>query len=265
MQYKKIPLHETDENIYLECYIPDIIGNYRRKAMLVIPGGGYHMVCSDREGEPIAQAFIPHGFAAFVLHYSVGQKRPFPAQLIEATKAIVHIKDHAEEYGIDPEQVFTVGFSAGGHLACSTGTLWKHPAVYEALNIPYGYNKPKGMILLYPVINGHYPSFQNLFCTQQPTEEQLKQGYLELHVDEDTVPAFIMHTANDQLVPVSNSLSFAKAMSDKNIPFEMHIYPDAPHGVALGNAITAGKLDKHNNPAIAQWINHAATWAENVE
>lgn len=265
MLHQKIPLDAEDERVFLEAYVPDRIGTYLRKAVLVIPGGSYWNICSDREGEPIAQAFIPHGYAAFVLHYSVARRKPFPAQLIEAAKAIVHIKDHAEEYGIDPEQLFTLGFSAGGHLAASTGILWKHPAVYEALDIPYGYNKPRGMILLYPVINSHDASLHNLLCTDSPEASALNAVKLDRHVDADTVPAFIMHTANDQLVPVSNALTLAQAMSVAGKPFELHIYPDAPHGVALGNAITAGNIPKHNNAAIAQWVNHAALWAEHVE
>ena len=65
MTVEKITLHE---NVYLDTYISDKLAGYERKAILVIPGGGYSCVCSDREGEPIAQAFIPYGYNAFVLH-----------------------------------------------------------------------------------------------------------------------------------------------------------------------------------------------------
>lgn len=264
MVYKKIPLSTEDDEIYLEAFLPEQVGGYIRKALLVIPGGGYSMVCSDREGEPIALAFLPHGFAAFVLHYSVGRKKPFPAQLIEAARAIVHIKDHAKEYAIDPDKVFTVGFSAGGHLAGCTGTLWKHPAVYEALDIPYGYNKPCGMMLIYPVTNSHIGSFQNLLCTDAPTPGQLADVRLPALVDDDTVPAFLMHTVNDQVVAVEDALNMALALSRAKCPYELHVYPDAPHGIALGNALTSLGNKDRENAAIAKWVEHAAVWADSL-
>ena len=123
MIFKKIQLDKDDENIYLEAYIADKTEGFTRNAILVIPGGGYGSVCSDREGEPIAMAFMPYGYNAFVLHYSVASvnKRTFPSQLIEASKAMKHIKDNAKEYNIDPERVFVTGFSAGGHLAATLG------------------------------------------------------------------------------------------------------------------------------------------------
>ena len=142
-----------DNNGYIDTYVSDPIDNLTRKAILVIPGGGYHAVCGDREGEPIAQAFIPYGYQAFVLNYYVGAEKPYPIQLIQVAKAIKHIKDNAGVYGIDPEQVFVVGFSAGGHLAASSGILWKDPGVKEAVDATYGYVKPTGIMLIYPVIS----------------------------------------------------------------------------------------------------------------
>ncbi len=268
MKHERIYLQEGNENAYLDTYIADPTSHFTRKAMLVIPGGGYGAVCSGREGEPIAHAFMPYGYNAFVLHYTVGRKKPFPQQLTEAALAIKHIKDHADEYGIDPEQLFVVGFSAGGHLAASTGVLWKNQAVLNAVPMPYGYNKPRGVMLIYPVISPqfehHFNSFQNLWCTDTPTREQLDAAAIEQHVDADSAPAFIMHTANDQLVDVRNAFTVATAYSLAGVPFELHIYPDAPHGVALGNQITAGTTPKFNNSAIAEWVRLAANWTESL-
>ena len=263
MIYKKIPLSAEDESVYLEAYLPESAAGICRKALLVIPGGGYCQVCSDREGEPIALAFLSHNFVSFVLHYTVGQKKAFPAQLIEASAAMAHIKDNAEAYGIDPEQVFAVGFSAGGHLAGCLGTLWKHPAVTEALDIPYGYNKPRGMMLIYAVTDSHLGSFQNLLCAERPTEEQLAAVRLPALVDGDTSPAFLMHTVNDAIVSVADSLNMALALSRAGRPYEMHIHPDGPHGIALATPVTSGGIPAFENPAIAQWVEQAAAWADN--
>lgn len=120
MIIKKIPL--ISETAFITAYIADV-KNPVRDAMLVIPGGGYGCVCSDREGEPIALAFVARGMNAFVLHYTVKPPHKYSA-LAEASLAVAHIKENAEEYSINPERVFVSGFSAGGHLAGSLGTLW---------------------------------------------------------------------------------------------------------------------------------------------
>lgn len=267
MRYERIPLSQEDAEIYLEAYVPEQLKSFTRKAILVIPGGGYGQVCADREGEPIAHAFLPYGYCAFVLHYSVGRKRPFPAQLIEAAMAMKHIRDHAKDYGIDPAEIFAVGFSAGAHLAASLGTLWRHPALREAIDADVGEIRPRGVMLIYPVITAdpaiaHKGSFCNLFCTDTPTPELLDAVSLEKHVDAESSPAYILHTVTDQLVPVENSLVLARAYTEAGVPYELHIFPDAPHGVALGNAITAGTTEKWNNPAIAEWVRMACAWAD---
>ena len=272
MLFEKVSLWPGTDDVYLETYVADRLPNFTRKAILVIPGGGYGGVCSDREGEPIAMAFMPHGYNAFVLHYSVARSRTFPDQLIEASAAMKHIRDNAERYNIDPEKVFVIGFSAGGHLAGSLGVLWHKKGIYEALPMPEGYNKPTGMMLIYPVISGdpaisHPGSFCNLFGTDTPTNEQLAEASLERHVDERSVPVFLMHTANDQVVPIENSLRMAMAYRKAGRIFELHVYPDAPHGIALSNPITAGCFGDNprtKNPHYATWVENAVRWADQL-
>ncbi len=268
MLHERIYLRENDEKIFLDTYVPDKIKGLTRRAILVIPGGGYGTVCSDREGEPIAHAFMAEGFAAFVLSYSVARVRPFPAQLIEASLAMAHIKAHAEEYGIDPDEIFVTGFSAGGHLACSLGVLWHLDEIYKETGILFGANKPRGMILGYPVITyagSHAATHKNLWCTEEPTEEQLAVSCLEKQVDERSVPLFIMHTSDDKVVPIKNALVLASAYAEKGLPFELHVYPHAPHGVALGNEITSCNSAIMENEAIAKWISQAVYWAKHLE
>lgn len=265
MIYEKISIDDNDKNAFLEVYAADKVGDFVRNAILVIPGGGYGTVCSDREGEPIAQAFMPYGYNAFVLHYSVGDK-PFPIQLIQASKAMKYIKDNAEKYNINPEKVFVVGFSAGGHLAATLGTMWDRKEIYEELDMPYGYNAPAGMMLIYPVISAKYHllSFNALWREEKISDQQAYTSSIENNVSEKMSPAYIIHTSNDDVVDIKNSLVLAEAMADKKIKFEMHIYPDAPHGLALGNEITKCGVEKWCNPAIAEWVKNAVTWAESL-
>ena len=257
MIFEKIALSETDENVYLEVYAPDKIQKFTRDAILVIPGGGYAGVCSDREGEPIALDFVARGLCAFVLHYSVGAKAKFPRPLIEASKAMKFIREKADLYGLNPDRVFVTGFSAGGHLCAALGTLWHMDEIYKEIDMPFGFNKPTGIIPVYPVISAlvptHKGSFQNLTGSLEPTEAELAEYSLETRVDEKSAPAFIVHTSTDQAVPVYNALCFAKAYADAKIPFELHIFREAPHGMALANKIT-----EVGNPA---WVNESAeTW-----
>lgn len=269
MLSKRVYLEENNKDAYLDIYVADPVGEFTRKAILVIPGGGYANVCSDREGEPIGMAFIAQGYNAFVLHYTVGRKKTFPAQLIEASLAMKHIKDHAEEYNIDPAKIFVTGFSAGGHLAGSLGIMWNKKEICDVIDMPYGYNKPAGVMLVYPVVTGvqayrEKSTFCNLWGTDEPDATWLKESSLEQNVSKDAVPLFIMHTSNDEIVDVRNSLCLAEKYRENNLTFEMHIYPDAPHGVALGNEITGCGVEKWQNPAIAKWVEHAAAWAESL-
>ena len=88
---------------------------WKRPAVIVVPGGGYGMV-SKREGEPVAHAFLAKGFQVFILTYRVGEEVRYPEQLCEIAAAVDYVKKHADEFSVNPQEVFAVGFSAGGHL-----------------------------------------------------------------------------------------------------------------------------------------------------
>ena len=124
-----------------------------------------------------------------------------------------------------------------------------------------------GIMLIYPVISAdfHEFTFKALLNKDQITDEDNKMCSIEKNVDENSAPAFILHTVTDQVVDVHNSLAVAKAYADINKPFEMHIYPEGPHGVALGNKITRNGIPGYENAAIAKWIEHAAMWAESIK
>jgi dipeptidyl aminopeptidase/acylaminoacyl peptidase len=131
---------------------------------------------------------------------------------------------------------------------------------------PYGINKPTGSVLCYPVISGvdhpHIGSFKRLLGNENPSEEELRSFSLELNVTEDTVPSFIWHTFEDKTVPVENAIAYARALRAKNIPFELHIYPEGPHGLSLANKWTSEGKETRENPVVAEWVDRAAAWAE---
>ena len=129
-----------DESVHLTCYVRDESHEMKgppRDAILVLPGGGYRS-CSDREAEPIALAYMHYGLNAFVLRYSIKENAVFPRPLIEAFKCVKFLKDNAERFNINPDRIFAVGFSAGGHLAASLGTMWHIEDVYSEINMQTG-------------------------------------------------------------------------------------------------------------------------------
>lgn len=266
---EKIKLFEDYDDVYLETFCPKKVWDKTRDAILVIPGGGYSVVCEQREGEPIALSFAAKGVNAFVLNYTVARKLTFPQQLIEASAAMKHIKDNHERYNINPDRVFVTGFSAGGHLCISLGTLWHMQEIYDAIPMEYGYNKPAGIIPVYPVVSGiidgtHMDSFCNLLGTDSPDKADLCKCSLETRVDEKSSPACIIHTSSDDHVSVENALVLADAYRKANKKFEMHIFYDAPHGMALGNDITAAGVELFDQPSLASWIDQSILWMKQI-
>ena len=268
MQRETVKLIPGRDEVYLDYY-----GNDDRSAvadaMLVIPGGGYGAVCADREGEPIALAYLTRGLNAFVLHYSVGAQIRTPLDpLTQASLAMLHIRSNAARYNLDPARVFAVGFSAGGHLTGSLATLWHDAELQARLPRQGADNRPTGAVLCYPVISsgghGHMGSFYNLLGSKSPDEAQLERFSLERHVDSRTSPAFLMHTFDDGLVPVENSLLMAEAYSRAHVPCELHIYPHGPHGLALANTLTWGGNPDMLCPAAARWVDDSVAWMRTV-
>lgn len=238
-----------------------------RRAMIVCPGGGYAFL-SEREDEHIALTWANAGFQTFVLHYGVNENATNFEPLIEACLAIRYVREHAAEWNIDPDHVFITGFSAGGHLAASAGTLWDCDAVRAAFgDIPTRMGRPDGTVLCYPVITSgdyaHRGSMLRLTHEGSSAEEQARFS-LENFVNQDTAPAFLWHTANDPAVPSMNSLLYASAMAKCGVPYELHIYPDGVHGLALCDERTWDGVPALINEVASDWIHHALRWAKNL-
>ena len=219
MLHERIFLDPENPEVYVDTYIADN-RTVLRDAMLVIPGGGYSQVCTEREGEPVALAFLAKGYNCFVLNYRV-KNVPYPSQLIDASRAVLHIRDNAEKYNINRNRVFAVGFSAGGHLAGCLAVLHNDSDVISALGINEGENRPDAVILSYPVTSAllptHRASFEHLTGGtnfDKIPEDTKRKLSLETRVDKSASPAFIWHAAADGLVPVNGSLALAQSYID---------------------------------------------------
>lgn len=208
----------------------------KKPALLVIPGGGYGNVCETTEGQPVAECFRKFGFRTFVLRYRVAPHR-YPAPQQDALRAIKLIRAHADAWGVIPDQLAVCGFSAGAHLTACTGTLHDRIPAADGDTADTFSGRPDAMLLAYPVIsftnNPHQGSVTNLLGPDAAWED-MERLSLERQITGDTPPAFVWHTATDQIVPFRNSLLFADAMWRANRRCELHLFPYGPHGMQLG-------------------------------
>ena len=240
--------------------------NEKRPVILMCPGGGYEMT-SDREAEPMAMQFLAMGYHVAILRYSVCPVR-YPAALLQVAESVLYLKEHADEYHIDPEKIVVQGCSAGGHLAANYGIAWNSPFLTKLMGME---NDPErlrvaGLLLCYPVITSgekaHEESFRNLLGEQY--EEKKEELSLENQVTPDTPPAFLWHTATDDTVPVENSLYFFQACLQQGVSAELHIYPVGGHGLSLANEETCRANGIGVQKECQSWIGLAQTWLEEI-
>lgn len=270
LDYSKLGIEHKGNSATITTYIKDMFPDYqncfKRPLVIICPGGGYEHH-SPREAEPVALKLMSLGMNVLVLHYSL-LPNEFPCALYEAAFAVDYARKHAKEWDVNPEKIIIAGFSAGGHVAASLGTMWNQKELGEFLKV-MGKNpqdiKPDGMILGYPVITSgakaHRKSFERLLGDRY--DELLDSVSLEKRVTADTPDTFLWHTVTDGSVPVENSLMFAGALQQAGVNFEMHIFPYGNHGLGLGTKETDTKDGTHFQPEVAVWPDLFAKWVEN--
>src|SRR6202790_5758794 len=129
-----------------------------RTGVVVCPGGGYGMLASNHEGRQVANWLNSLGIAAFVLKYRLGPRYHHPVELGDGQRAIRLVRAHAGEYGIAPDRVGVMGFSAGGHLAATMGTHFDDGIAPDLDPIQRAGSRPDFLVLGYPVISFTTPS-----------------------------------------------------------------------------------------------------------
>lgn len=249
----------------LEVYAaPSCLGEaHRLRAIVICPGGGYGGL-APREAEPMALRFAGMGFATFVVRYRVAPHR-FPAAVQDVGAAVAHVRAHAAEYHVNPDAIAVMGFSAGGHAACSLGVMWHRAELWQPLGLACAQVQPNAMVLGYPVITaGEFAHRRSFECLTGSEDVDAHSAYsLETLVTGDTPPAFIWHTWEDQAVPVENALLLAMALRRHGVGAEVRIYPHGPHGGALCDESTASVPEKLI-PEGQEWPAQAARFLRDV-
>lgn len=296
MKTETIRLYNDREDVTLTAYIIAEKGELheqgKRPAVLICPGGGYFS-CSDREAEPVAFQFAAMGYHAFVLRYSTYNQgkdglpdlfgksidpnplTAHPAPVREIGKAMLLIREHSEEWSVDMDRVAVCGFSAGGHNAAMFGVYWDKPLVTEYLGVEKEMIRPAALILGYglsdyifmknrvytnPMDRDFFRASNTAFLgTPDPDEEQLRSVSPARLVTDQTPPAYLWATSEDESVPVQHSIRMAHALADHGIPFELHIFEEGPHGLSVSTQASA-VAQSQIYPDAAKWVPLAGEW-----
>ncbi|MGQ9576561.1 MAG: alpha/beta hydrolase [Thermoguttaceae bacterium] len=223
-------------------------------AIIICPGGGYHHL-APAHGKPVAEWLNSIGVAGLVLKYRhFRYKHPAPFQ--DAARAIRTVRARASQWGLDPNRIGIMGFSAGGHLASMIGTHFDPGQPDAADPIQRVSSRPDLMILSVSVItmrppHAHAGSVKNLLG-ESPDPKLLAFCSTDENVKKETPPTFLVGSWSDEGVPIENSLRMAAALRKAGVPCEMHIYEQGPHNFLLAKGQTRRILDT--------WWEHLADW-----
>ena len=297
MYTEVIKLYEGREDVTLTTYVikdsQELLDGKKRPAIIICPGGAY-LSCSDREGEAVALRFASMGYHAFVLRYStymegkpgfpdfgkepeIKEKCRHPSPMREIGKAMLILRENADNWLIDVDKIAICGFSAGAHNCAMYSVYWNKPVITEYFKEKPEIFKPAATILGYTLSDYIFMKsspkspmdkvlfeISNLAFTgsKEPNDEILREISPALNVTENTPPMFLWATSEDSMVPVQHTIKMANALADKNIPFEVHIFEKGPHGLSLSNQATA-QAKSQVYPDADKWVSMAEVWLEN--
>ena len=210
-------------------------------AVLICPGGGYWNLFWELEGEEVASWLTSLGVTGIILKYRVPRRPDEPLgvpsrrPLQDAQRAVSLVRSKAKEWGIDPDRIGMVGFSAGGHLAIATATSFEKRAYQAMDDIDKISCKPNFAICAY---SGYLKA---------KGKDELAPG---LSIPKGTPPVFLVHGTEDLISPPEHSVVMYLALKRAGISAELHLYADTAHDFAVRS------LDR----PCAAWTQTCATW-----
>lgn len=292
MFIEKHDLKNMGSGAYFTAYLledsKELLPGKKRPVIVIAPGGGY-LFTSDREAEPIAMKFLSLGYHAVVLRYTTGDREGNvtgvgkPA-LKELAYTVRFLRQNSDLWYIDKSKIAVCGFSAGAHLAASLGVHWHEKELSDSIDaLPADAEeiKPNALILGYGLLNyqvmmeramkeaGNEMLKDNfafmkianraLTGTEELSEDVIREFSPSFWVSEKTPPAFLWHTAKDNLIFSENSLTFALALAQNKVPYELHVFQEGGHGLALANEVTSN-TNEQINADCEIWFELAAKW-----
>jgi acetyl esterase/lipase len=202
--------------------------------VIVCPGGGYRTLASDHEGLQVAQWLNKAGIHAFVLRYRLGPKYHSSVSLRDGKRAVRMVRHRSSDWGLDPNRLGMLGFSAGGHLALATGlSADAREEPYDAIDSLD--SRPNFLVPAYAVTNGA--------ARGRKADEYWP---IDTLVNSKTPPTFIMHTHEDSVVPASQATLLYDALLKAGVPAELHIFNHGNHGLGLNRG--GNELDSRASP-----------------
>ncbi len=243
--------HDDSDNPTL-TYFPAAHG--APTTVIIAPGGGYRGLEMNYEGRQVANWFNAAGVSAFVLKYRLGPRYHHPIELGDAQRAIRFVRAHAADYGVKPDRIGMLGFSAGGHLTSTAETHFDSGDPTATDPIDRVSSRPDFAVLCYAVVSmtgpySHQGSAQALLG-DSPDPKLLEDLSNENHVTPHTPPTFIFSTSEDTTVPSENSVAFYLALHKAQVPAELHIFQKGRHGAGLALA----------DPAWGEWPTLLLHW-----
>ena len=275
-----VPKMETQKRDTILYYVPakDSLPE-KKPAVIICPGGSYHHLGMPHEGFALARWFSSHGIAAFVLRYRVAYNcHHYPDQLEDLQMAVVYIREHAEEFGIDKNKVGAIGYSAGGHLVTMAGEFASTHNELSKLGIQTSESlRPDFVMPIYPVVSmqddiGHKWSRRSLLGHQwkEPNatkgwsplnfwghaySQSLKDEFsMELNVPDDMPPTFILACEDDPVVIYENSVRLEAALAAKKIPHLFVSYPKGGHGFGMKESSSIMEESHWNDEKLLPWL-----------
>jgi len=235
----------------LTVYSPT--GQNTGAAVVVFPGGGYHILAIDLEGTEVCDWLTSIGISCVLLKYRVPRSgpswdadckcqinpKPQPA-LEDAQRAVGLVRLHAAEWHIDPHKVGVLGFSAGGHLVAAISNQFQR-RLYAAVDAADQEScRPDFAVALYP---GHLWTGAVQLAFNR-----------DIHVTRETPPTFLLQAETDSVDNVNQSLVYYIALKDAGVPTEMHLYADGGHAFGL----------RRTKDPITEWPHLVEKWLKTI-
>jgi acetyl esterase/lipase len=225
-------------------------------AVIICPGGGYAGLSHEREGVQYANWLSTLGVTSFILTNRVGDFG-HPAPLQDVLRAVRLVRSRAVEFKVNPDRIGVMGSSAGGHLAASAGTWFDHADGRTGQALDTVNARPDFLILMYPVISmdpavGHEGSRKQLLG-DAPDPALVARMSLENSVTAATPPTLLIHTQQDTLVPIENSIRFFQALTKAGVPAELLAFERGSHGLGMREGLGTSSLWPRRGE---EWVRH---------